>query len=248
MYQDSDSSIETELASFPAGHCGDWHDHPHAQLVYPSRGVMVLCSEAGQWVVPPMQAVWLPAHASHRVETSNGFEMISVYITGAWLRKTPPVSGLVAVSPLLRAIILELRNQMPAPRRRRLASLLIGELRELGSPRLQIPALPDRPLSEIGEAFAQDPADARTLEDWARHFGVSSRTLARRFGKEAGISFTAYRRQVRLRAALLKLADGEPVTRVALDLGFGTSSNFSHIFRVATGMTPSAYFRRHGNG
>lgn len=57
------------------------------------------------------------------------------------------------------------------------------------------------------------------------------------------MSFTAWRRQVRLRAALVRLAEGQAVTVVAHELGFGSASAFIRDFRLATGVTPKRWFR-----
>src|SRR3546814_7322906 len=73
-------------------------DLPAAQLIYPSRGVMILETAAGCWVVPPQQACWLPSNENHRVQTSAGFEMLSVYCRGSVLRRLPEAPGVVAVS------------------------------------------------------------------------------------------------------------------------------------------------------
>ncbi|MEE8274655.1 MAG: helix-turn-helix domain-containing protein, partial [Alphaproteobacteria bacterium] len=46
----------------------------------------------------------------------------------------------------------------------------------------------------------------------------------------------------RLLAALTRLATGEPVTTVALDLGYDSPSAFIAMFRKALGETPGRYF------
>ncbi|MDT8228504.1 helix-turn-helix domain-containing protein, partial [Pseudomonas aeruginosa] len=45
-----------------------------------------------------------------------------------------------------------------------------------------------------------------------------------------------------LAAALPRLAAGEAVARIAVDLGYQTPSAFSAMFRRLTGSTPSRYF------
>ncbi len=70
----------------------------------------------------------------------------------------------------------------------------------------------------------------------------SSRTLARLFLSELGVTFVHWRHQVRLAAALPRLAAGEAVARIAVDLGYQTPSAFSAMFRRLTGSTPSRYF------
>jgi AraC-like DNA-binding protein len=57
------------------------------------------------------------------------------------------------------------------------------------------------------------------------------------------MTFGRWRQQLRLLTALERLSLGEPVTRVALDLGYASPSAFSAMFHRALGTTPSAYFR-----
>ncbi len=51
----------------------------------------------------------------------------------------------------------------------------------------------------------------------------------------------------RLLAALVTLAQREPVTTIALDLGYDSPSAFIHAFRHALGTTPRRYFERTGD-
>ena len=51
-----------------------------------------------------------------------------------------------------------------------------------------------------------------------------------------------WRRRLRLVEALRLLAAGEPVTRVALDVGYATPSAFIEAFRRELGRTPGRYF------
>lgn len=50
-------------------------------------------------------------------------------------------------------------------------------------------------------------------------------------------------RRAKLMEALVRLAQGQSVLRVALDLGYGSHSAFSAMFRRVTGVAPSDYFR-----
>jgi len=233
-----------EWARFEAGFAGVWHDHPEAQLIYPDRGVMVLHTREGQWVTPPLQACWLPAGERHRVETSRGFDMVSVYCRGRLLKRLPAKPTVIAVSPLLREIILAVPSAASRPEARRLAHVFADHVRPQRAPTLFIPQLSGPHLPAIAAALSDAPGDERTLEAWATELGVSARTLARAFERQAGITFSAYRRQVRLKAALVRLAEGEAATTVGLDLGFGAASNFIRAFRAATGVTPGSAFRR----
>jgi AraC-like DNA-binding protein len=44
---------------------------------------------------------------------------------------------------------------------------------------------------------------------------------------------------------LEKLANYEPVTRIAIELGYESPSAFSAAFRVTFGVTPRQYFSNH---
>jgi AraC-like DNA-binding protein len=239
-----ESWIQVDRDPFPAGFSGEWHRHHRAQLIYPGRGVMVLHTRHGQWVVPPLQGCWLPPGEDHRVETSPGFEMLSAYCHGPLLRRLPEHCGVVAVSPLLREVILALEGGgATGLARHRLCLVFADALRLEPAPRLFLQPLASPALRVIEAALAAEPGHARTLAAWAARLGTTTRSLARAFQREARMSFTAWRRQVRLRAALVRLAEGAPVTAVAHDLGFGSASAFIRDFRRATGVTPGQYFR-----
>lgn len=229
---------------YPAGFENDWHAHPRAQLIYPSRGTMTLHTRCGLWVAPPLRACWLPADEPHRVVASAGFDMLSVYCGGPLLKRLPDQCGIVPVSRLLRELILALESPRSARAARHLEALLPEEILLLRGGPLHLPLLVSRRLGPIASALADDPADSRSLGDWASILGTTTRTLTRDFDREAQMTFTAYRRQVRLIAAIERLSTGQPVTAIAADLGFGASSTFIQVFREATGATPGRYFKQ----
>lgn len=239
-------AIHVEETAYPPRFAGDWHDNSSAQLIYPSAGIMSFHTAAGLWVVPPMRACWLPARVEHRVEAPAGLTMHSVYCRGAFLDRLPRAPGIVAVSPLLREVILALAAGPDAERAAALATLFVTEVAVLPDPPLFLPQLRAARLLPIQAVLAADPADPRTLEQWAAELATTPRSLARAFARDAGMSFTAYRRQARLRAAVARLAAGRPVTATALDLGFDSASHFIKLFRHATGATPGRYFARVG--
>lgn len=235
--------LVADRARFDAGFSGHWHDHSRSQVIYPEHGVMVLHTEAGHWITPPLQACWLPAGVVHKVETSRGLDMVSVYCQGAWLRRLPRDPCVVTVSPLLREVIRAIPDAQAAARLRKLAILFADEMRVGPTPPLFIPQLDGPLLSRLAAGVLNNPGDDRPLAQWSKVLGVSSRTIAREFQRRTSLSFSAYRRQVRLKAALVRLAEGELVTKVGLELGFGSASNFIRAFRSATGLTPGAYFK-----
>ena len=79
-----------------------------------------------------------------------------------------------------------------------------------------------------------------SLADLAGDVGCSVFHLARVFKSRTGFSLHAYRNQLRLRAALEGLGEGEvDLIDIALDLGFSSHSHFTEAFRRNFGKPPS---------
>jgi AraC-like DNA-binding protein len=99
----------------------------------------------------------------------------------------------------------------------------------------------DRRLSPVVLAVFENPTLNHTLGGWARTAGATERTLARLFRRTFGMTFLEWRQRILMDEALRRLQAGEPVTVVALDLGYSTPSAFSHAFHKATGVPPSQF-------
>jgi AraC-like DNA-binding protein len=233
---------------YPPGHLVGSHRHRRAQLIYASSGVMRVDTPQGVWVVPPLRGVWVPAGVAHEIRAVTAVTLRTLYVRP---RAAGTVSGrcaVVQVSALLRELILRLVALGPGrPARRHrahLAALVLDELRRRDSVPLQLPMPADPRILTICHALLRDPSSDVSLAGWARQVGASTRTIARLFARETGVSFGLWRRQVRLLEALTRLATGTPVLTVALDLGYGSPSAFAAMFRKAFGKPPSAYFER----
>ncbi|MEK9670968.1 MAG: helix-turn-helix transcriptional regulator [Rhodospirillaceae bacterium] len=236
---------------YAAGAATRSHVHPRAQLVYATSGVMAVTAKVedkttGVWVVPPERAVWMPGGMEHQVSFPTDVEMRSLWVRPDAADGLPDHCCVVTVSPLLRELIraavdlpLEYDQDGPAGR---LMAVILDQLEALDQAPLHLPLPEDARLKRITGALTLDPADARTLDDWAKTAGASARTLARLFVNETGMTFGAWRQQARLLKALKLLAAGQPVTATALDLGYDSPSAFIAMFRKALGVSPGRYF------
>lgn len=91
------------------------------------------------------------------------------------------------------------------------------------------------------DVIARKFKDDLSLTEVAREVQSSVFHLARVFKARTGFSLHAYRNQLRLRAALERLAEpGVDLIDIALDLGFSSHSHFTDTFRRSFGKTPSA--------
>ena len=119
--------------------------------------------------------------------------------------------------------------------------LLVAEIAVM--PRLSLHApLPRHPrLARACQQVSDAPSIASTLDAVAAEAGMSRRTFTRQFRADTGVGFAEWRQQVCLLAAIERLGAGQPVTRIALDLGYASPSAFTSAFRRVLGEAPSRY-------
>jgi AraC-like DNA-binding protein len=120
--------------------------------------------------------------------------------------------------------------------------VLLDLLEPVEAATIDVPMPSDPRAVAVAEALLAAPADPRSLAAWGRGVGAAGRTLARLFDAETGMSFGRWRTNVRLRAAMLLLAEGEPVAVVAHRVGYATPSAFIAAFRRQLGATPGAFY------
>jgi AraC-like DNA-binding protein len=233
-------------ADFPSGHVIRRHRHAAGQLIYAASGVMTVTTAAGRWVVPPERAVWVPPGVPHAIRMTGFVRMRTLYLEPPAPAGLPAAPAVVQVRPLLRELIFAAvgfrqpyaRNGREA----RLVAVLLDELEVVRTAPLHLPMPRDPRLRAITDHLVTDPADKRPLGAWARTAGASTRTLARLFRSETGLGFAHWRQEARLLRALERLAAGEAVTTVALELGYDGPSAFITMFRSRLGTTPGRYF------
>ena len=236
-------TLDVLATDYPAGRRIAPHAHGVHQIVHAGRGVMRVMSEAGAWVVPPGRVIWMPARTTHWIDCFTAVEMRTVYLGGDH-PVLPEACAVWSVSPLMREVLLRLVSRERPDQEAALLELLLSEIETVDQMPLSLPIPEDRRLRRITEALQSNPGDSRDLTSWAREAGATPRTLIRLFRRETGMTFREWRRQLRLQAALERLARGEAVTSVALDLGYASPSAFIQAFRDVLGTTPARYFER----
>ncbi|XZG70635.1 AraC family transcriptional regulator [Chitinibacteraceae bacterium HSL-7] len=230
---------------YPKGHATSRHRHPVPQLLYAIAGVMRVTTPAGQWIVPPTRAIFIPAGHWHQVTMLSPVKTRSLYVQQP-VPLLPVECSVLAVTPLWRELMLVAVGftppVMPDTREARLLALLLEEIVVLQTLPLALPTPDDPLLSGLCATLLAQPDDDRTSEAWAERVGVDVRTLQRRFVRATGMNFGAWRRQARLMRALERLAAGARVLDVALDAGYASPSAFTAMFRKQFGVVPSAFF------
>src|SRR6516162_1274361 len=145
-----------------------------------------------------------PRCSSCRPAPGCGCRLIpsTLAMRGLFLREDAARAGpdsvtVVAISPLLRALILAACEQPvmwdedgPV---RHVVALALHEISHAATRPISVPACNDPRLRRVTEVLLADPADRRGLNAFAEMAGASARTLARPFRRETGMSFQAFR-------------------------------------------------------
>ena len=238
--------IVTLAKEFPAGNITPFHQHVRSQLLYASSGVMTVTTDNGVWVVPPFRAIWIPAQTRHQRKASGPLSVRTLFIEPQYCPNAPEICCVVAVSPLLKELILHAVN-IPQPYplngpEERIMEVILDQIHYMDVKPLSLPIPRDIRLKKIFLKLTQTPGDKKTLNEWGTIVGATRRTLTRLFQSEMGMSFGQWRQQIRILESLRRLAVNEPVTSVAIDLGYDSPSAFISMFKKALGKTPGQYF------
>ena len=97
-----------------------FHSHRRGQIVYASKGIMIVATRKGSYTVPPQRAVWMPPGVEHQINARSPVKMRTLYIDSEAAMDLPDEVYVLQVSLLLRELIVVGRNDV---------DILIGVLR-----------------------------------------------------------------------------------------------------------------------
>lgn len=225
----------------------DRHAHARGQLLGTMQGVVTIGADHGRWLIPPVNAIWLPPHVEHDFRSHGAFHGWSVYVAEHACTALPDTPRVIRLSGLLNEAVARAATWPEAPLsepQARIAGVILDEIAALPEEALGLPMPTDPRLQKIARAIADDPAERQSMAEWAAWAGIAPRTLSRRFVLETGLTFSAWRQRALLLRSLEMPAAGNSVTTVAFDLGYETVSAFIELFRAHFGTTPARYFKR----
>lgn len=229
------------------GHATTWptHTHPEHELLWTDRGVVTMVADGKQWTVAPGVGLWIPAGVDHQGSSRESTEVRATYFSPESWHKPWDRPVAVRVPPAVRELLIHLwRSPMSDEERVRAQQVCVDMLHISDDIDLDLPLPEDRRLALLVEMILSDPADDRSLEQWASILNMTSRTLTRAFSNEIAMSFAQWRRLVRMRCALGHLSEGMSVKSVARRVGYSTTSAFVSAFRKTVGYTPGELAER----
>jgi len=245
LMEDIDRPIVAIRNDYPSDFELDWHSHRRGQLLYAAQGVVVLSTPGGAWVAPPERAVWTPGGCSHSVRMVGAVSTRSLLVEPAAYGALGENTKVIQVSPLLRALLEAASGIEPeydmSGRDGMVMTLLLEELTRAPTVPLAVPFPKTPGIVRRCQRFLERPSPHDTIDRWSDELGMGRRAFTRAFRRETGLSFGMWRQQACLLIALPRLAAGEAVTTIALDLGYESPAAFTTMFKRLVGVAPSHY-------
>lgn len=217
------------------------HSHPSHELVWVRRGTLTSRVEDRVFTVSEGHGLWMPAGVVHGGRVTAGAEFHDAFFAPDRTPFAFEGPKTIAMTPLLESLLTHLsRTDLDAAARAR-AEAVVFDVLQPSERQFDLPLPGDARIGAIVEALLDDPADSRSLEEWARWLGISDRTVTRVFRHATGLSFAQWRQMLRVHRALMLLSEGVDVTTVSETLGYAQPSSFITAFRRVMGTTPGAF-------
>ena len=231
MTQEREPDVRGYAVTHPSGPVHAPRSPAWDELVHAVRGVLTVTTPDEAWVVPPHRAVWVPAGTRRRLVASGETALRTLYVRADLDLQRPPCR-VIAVSPLLRELILECVRRAPLelarPDHARLLGVVLDQLRE-------------EPAARVAHVLLEHLSIGADVAGMAHAAGVSRRTLERSFVSQTGLGVASWHRRALMLEALRLLATGASASSVASRLGYATQSAFGAAFLREVGTTPARW-------
>ena len=244
MTQKAYSFVRTFAPEPASDLCVDRH-----YLLCASTGALRLEAQGQAWLLPPARAALIQAGRTIQVSIPQPVTTASVLFDVGFTPDPPAPLAVFDLNPLARALVSECSAwpQSDAPLTAYPEALFAAlaavtwRLAEQPSP-VVVPAGRSPELRRALQLTQERLGGQLRFEDLAAEIGLASRSLARRFEEETGMTWRAVLRRMRIVRAIEELAAGDtPVTKIAFTVGYTSLSAFNAAFRQLTGRSPTEY-------
>lgn len=229
-----------------------WHSHDLHQLEYAFEGVAQVETATARYLLPPQQAVWIPAGTVHNSTLTN-VKGVSVFFDPAMGLAAGDRVRILAAAPVIREMILYAKRWPISRTSKNLMAdaffealaYLVVEWLDHETP-LCLPTTSD-PLVAAAMDYTNEHLADVSLPEVCAAVGTSERSLRRAFVAATGMSWRRYLLESRLLKAMALLAQGgqnQNVIAIAIAVGFESVSAFTRAFGRYVGETPTAYRQR----
>lgn len=116
---------------------------------------------------------------------------------------------------------------------------VIARHAEMGGP--YEPVGNEEAVRKVKEHLSANLTSPVSLDELSAVANLSRYHLLRVFQVAVGLPPHAYQNQLRVNLGKQLLAEGQPISQIAIEVGFADQSHFSRVFKQYTGATPSQY-------
>lgn len=233
-----------EILDFP------FHSHSSLQIIHTVAGTLRIQIDDTAYFVPERHIAWIPGNTPHKLSSNNrqiDLQMI-FYPTACFNKDTFSVyntNSFIGENLKFIAGNPQLIKKSEHPELFDYYISFLGLLPTMGLEyRLPLKALiipEDKRLQEVLEYINQNLSENLDMENVAKRFGMSVRSLSRLF-QGSCLRFTEYVNYQRITRAIELIADKDKTMQeIAYDVGFNTPTHFNRIFKQILGSSPSQF-------
>ena len=233
--------IETEI-----------HQHKKGQLLYAEGGIVHVFILDKHWYLPARCFMWIPANTPHSILTySRRGDLYNIYFKEDNSSSFYNTTNIYYAGDLLREMLLHTKNWNGIIIKEEIAKYSFLQAIYTLLPSLEKNLLPittqhpfpkDEKLIEIAKFLSNNLEKNYSLEEISKEFGLSSRTLSRKFKDSVGMSYVRFLRSLRVTKAMELIAINKyNMYEIAFMVGYQSLASFSTIFNKVFGMRPTDY-------
>lgn len=188
-------------------------------------------------------AVWIPANITHKIHKKNGGEYFLLTLTQNPGEKFPEAPCTIVLNKLSFAIMQHIStDKLRYPlsiEDDNLIAVLSAQIAKSYFIDNFLPDTSDPYLQKVLEFIKQNPGECLHINEIAKKFSISPKTLNRRCLKYLNMTLSEWRLRKRIIVANKYLNKGYKVDVVAQLVGYSTASAFIAMYHRITGRTPA---------
>ncbi|WP_315710229.1 helix-turn-helix domain-containing protein [Brenneria uluponensis] len=222
------------------------HQHAFIEFLYAREGSMRVEIDGKTLIVPVFHGIWIPANTPHRIWAMSDVLLECLYLEPDFININNSYCNVVIISHFVREFIHYATENTPVlydedQHDGMLVTVLVNLLLQLPDAGFSLSWPRSPTFMHVCREIQANPGMAHSIEEWAEKTSMSIRTFSRRFKKETGISFSEWKKKMRLLESVIILKNNRSVTQVALDLGYSGIASFTFAFRQMFGVPPTRY-------
>lgn len=225
------------------------HQHDKVQLLLVFGGIAYLQTQEKDFYIPSNHYIWIPSNYPHNLMfNTNDLYIINIYFPKENLGGFYDELGIYPVSNLLSEMLSFcktwhgdfIEGSWEFEFLTTLKHLLSRE--NLKKFSIQLPTSDEPRLQHITEHLRSRLNDSLTLENTAKDWGMSVRSLTRLFQTKLHITFIQYLKMLRIIRAMELIKDTDMnMTQIAYEVGYSNIAAFSNNFHQLTNMRPTQF-------